>query len=111
LKTRDGASSPPSITRPDATVAAIFSGRWTTDPLLARSTTMPMSDLDRGQQVAALVGRMQATLQQVELVLDRYKPKEDRDRREVEWARENISRCLAEVDVLFPGEANPETDC
>ena len=43
---------------------------------------MPMSDLDRAQQVAALVGRMQATLQQVDRVLDGYKP--DHDRREVE---------------------------
>jgi|SoiMethySBSTD1v2_1073268.scaffolds.fasta_scaffold5467429_1 adenine-specific DNA methylase len=70
-----------------------------------------MSDLDRGQQVAALVGRMQATLQQVGRVLDRYKPKEDRDRRELEWAREDISRRLAEVDELIPGEPNPSTDC
>ena len=67
-----------------------------------------MSSFDRSRQVAALIGRMHATLQQVERVLDRYKPKEDRERRELEWARENISRRLAEVDELFP-VAN--TDC
>lgn len=67
-----------------------------------------MTDLNRSRQVAALFGRMQATLQQVERVLDRYKPNEDRDRRELEWAREAIAKRLAEVDELFPG-AN--TDC
>ena len=70
-----------------------------------------MSYLQRGQQVAALVDRMQATLQQAERVLDRYKPKKDRHRRELELVRENISRRLAEVDELFPSESNPDTDC
>ena len=67
---------------------------------------MPMSHLDRARQVATLIGRMQATLQQVERVLDRYKPKEDRDQCELEWARESISRRLAEVDELFPREGS-----
>ena len=72
--------------------------------ILLAGSTMPMSHLDRAQQVATLIGRMQATLRQVERVLDRYKPKEDRDRCELEWARESISRRLAEVDELFPSE-------
>jgi hypothetical protein len=71
---------------------------------------MSMSYLQRGQQVADLVGRMQATLQQAERVLVRYKPKKDRHRRELERARANISRRLAEVEDLFPTEASPETD-
>ena len=47
-----------------------------------------------------------ALVQQAERVLDRYKPKKDRHRRELELVRENISRRLAEAAELFPSEAN-----
>ena len=67
-----------------------------------------MSDLDR--QIAALIGRMEATLQQVDRLLEGYKPKLESDRRELEWARENIRRRLAEAEELFPSEANGNTD-
>ena len=61
-----------------------------------------MSDLDR--QIAALIGRMQFTLERTDRVLEGYKPSDEYDRRELEWARENIRRRLAEAEELFPSK-------
>ena len=37
-------------------------------------------------------------------MLEGYKPSDEYDRRELEWARENIRRRLAEAEELFPSK-------
>lgn len=65
-------------------------------------------DRDRIEKYVALIGRMQITLEGADRVLEAYKPKDERVRREFDWARENIRRRLAEAEELFPPEVEPD---
>jgi hypothetical protein len=71
-----------------------------------RSKTM--TDPARLGQYAQLIGRMQATLQQADSVLEGYKPRDEYAERERQWAGEAIAQRLAEVDELFPREARAD---